>query len=256
MSRVDVEEYDHVHDCITIDEVRWILRYCRRGSPYYTYFLLRATTGVRGSEILNWTINHFTPDLKSVSYRVDKPAQRLNRHGEEVVRHKHRIVRIDDWVIGELRTYFDTFFGNNSGVYQSPFGDGKLFPMKNNKIVISFWYKLRRRMEKAGMNSFRLWKLYKRPNRNVSVFVLRPHIFRHFAASVMYYRLNKDIKATQEWIKHEDSKTTSAYIHSAESLNSTEEELKGSWAAILDLPEAQENLSSFIAPEQTPLTAF
>ena len=45
-----IDRYDPEHSCITLPELRWILARCRRHTPYYTYFLLRATTGMRGDE--------------------------------------------------------------------------------------------------------------------------------------------------------------------------------------------------------------
>ncbi|MBR9703129.1 site-specific integrase [Candidatus Woesearchaeota archaeon] len=254
---VQVEKYDQLHDCITVQEVRWILRHCKRHSPYYTYFLLRATTGVRGSEILSWTLYHFSPDLKTITYRVDKPFKNVNRNGELCVQTKHRRVELDQWVANELRVYLETYGRVFNGEFVLSNPGQKLFSMRDNKIVISYWYKLRRKMEKAGLDSFRLWRLYRRPNRDLGVFVLRPHIFRHFAASVMYYRLNKDIKAVQEWIKHEDSKTTSGYIHSADSLGVPRELLeKASWAELLEFDEAQTTLRDAQIPSQTTLEGF
>lgn len=112
-------------------------------------------------------------------------------------------------------------------------------------------------MAKAGFDSLRLEREFHRPVREERdcTYVLRPHILRHFAASVMQYKL-KSIICVRDWIKHEKAETTNGYLHSADALGVTADYLEtASWADILGYSEEQRTLPGE-APAQTSLDAF
>jgi hypothetical protein len=58
---VIMEDYDQEYDCIRIDELRDLLRLCKRHSAYYTYFLLRASTDIIGIQPEQQTLQAHSP---------------------------------------------------------------------------------------------------------------------------------------------------------------------------------------------------
>ena len=241
---VDVicQEFDLLHDCITLEELRWLLRRCGRFKPYWMYFLLRATTGIRPNEALHLSLYNLDEECRVITYRVDKPATKLLNSNETLKKTKHRRVVLDAWVSRQLKEYLSRACRLVDGVFVSPYHGQRLFPWKNMRVVCSFWHKKRKEMKRSGFDSERLSREFYRPKKRKCdrVYVVRPHILRHFAASVMYYKFGKDVKAVMRWIKHNNVSTTGAYVHSAESLGTSSDFLvKASWAEILGYAEDQ-----------------
>lgn len=251
------EEYDQLHDCITIQEIRRLLQLCGRYSSYWMYFVLRITTGMRPDEAVKLTLYNFSPDCKTITYRVDKPSTKLMKSQEYVQKRKHRRVVLDDWTHRQLKTYLNQTCRLVNGIYVSPYKGQKLFPWNKMGVVGAYWYKQRKKLQKEGYDSLRMIREYKRPGRVHKVYVVRPHILRHFSASVMYYKLGRDLKAVMEWIKHNDVETTNGYVHSAQSMGGTLEYFENAtWAEILGYDPGQESLHDGLTTCQTSLDCY
>jgi integrase len=259
--QVVMNEYQLDHSCITVAEVRWILHHLERHSPHYTYFLLRLTTGIRGGELIeNITTRHIRDGGRTIAYRIMKPAQRQTRDGLSLTVNKHRVVHLDQWVAGELLSYLGRFGRVVGGEFIMPFPNGRLFPWKKNAVAASYWYKLRSRMKKEGFDADRMVREWLRDNGQVQykpVYVLRPHILRHFYASVLYVKVGCDLKRVQEEIQHSHIQTTSQYVHSCVQLGVSEVFLRDAdWAKILGFDSCQVVLKGFSLCSQTPLDTF
>lgn len=250
------EEYDNEHSCITIEEVRWLLRNIKRYSPYWTYFVLRLTTGMRPDEAVKITLYNLSPDCRTITYRVDKPATRLVKDVGYVQRRKHRRVVLDEWTTAQLKEYLNRTCRLVDGVYVSPYQGQKLFPWSSMMVVGAYWYKLRKKMRRSGFDAFRTAKVYLRQGRVHKVYIVRPHILRHFSASVMACKLGSVI-SVRDWIKHDDSEITNGYLHSAEALGTTPDYLKlSTWATILGYNDEQATLPEGKATVQTSLDCY
>jgi integrase len=220
------------------------------------YFILRLTTGMRGREAMDLTLYHLRPDLSGFSYRVDKPKTNKRKQVRTEYR-KHRRIVLDPWVKEQLGIYLRRYCREVNGIWISPFPSQKLFPWDDMAIIDAYWHKLRHKMKRAGFDSHRLEKMSTRGSHQKPTYVIRPHILRHFYASVMYVKFRHDIKRVQEEIKHSESRTTDGYVHSPAALNSTEEYLlTASWAKILGYEEAQSSLVEITITSQTSLDLF
>lgn len=256
-----IEEYDQEFGCMTINEVRWLLRKCKRHSPYYTYFLLRAHTGIRGGELLRVRLLQFRNGFCKLYYRVDKPKTAPNRYGVLQQTVKIRQVDIDPWVANEVIQYCEQHLvvkvlPDGSHAYESPHNHsgffGLMFPWKDLAVVIAYWHKLKHKARKEGMESFRCERRRIRlvPTIKDETHIWRPHMLRHFAATIMYYRLGKDYKAVQKWLRHSDAKTTWRYVHAASELQCDQEYLAvASWAELFGFDAGQEVLSVAGSPQ-------
>jgi len=252
------EEYDHLHSCATVDEVRWILRHCGRHTSYWTYFTLRLTTGMRPDEACKLTLYHLSPDCGTITYRVDKPSTRYQKTQGYIQRRKHRRVTLDPWTQAQLRAYLVRTCRVVDGVFISPHPGQKLFPWTHMGVVGAYWYKMRQRMKREGYDSLRTIREYHRPKtgKHDRIYILRPHILRHFSASVMFYKLG-NLASVRDWIKHDDVEITNGYLHSAEALGTTPEFLeRSSWAVILGYDEQQDTLLTGEATAQTQLDSY
>lgn len=258
------EHFDHELSCITVDEVRWILQRVKRYSAYYTYFLLRASTGIRGGELLeDVRLCNLSPDLLEIKYKVQKANE---KRGVKLI--KHRRVVIDPWVANELREYLNRTMGIHNNKYVSPYPGQCLFPWVeydiNNEIVgktnsvRAYFQKLRDKMEKAGFDSQRKFREYNHEGKVYSMHILRLHIFRHFALCLKYYREgDKDLVKCRDWIKHTRTDTTNGYLHPASALGTTEEFLrKASMAEIFGMPERTPPLTDYITPHNECLSLY
>ena len=249
--QVLVEDYQQEYGCITVAELQWLLRRCGRHSAYYTFFLLRVTTGIRGHELLNVQLAQFRDNFTTLIYRVDKPKVKQNRHGELQETRKIRTVKLDPWVASEVIAYCERHMviqphADGSHSYLSPHNlrgrVGLMFPWKGPEIVLAYWNKLRHKAVAAGFDANRLERQYVRlePSARImddKTYVWRPHMLRHFAATVMSWKLGSgfapDHKAVQKWLCHSDADTTWKYVHAASELGVTGEYLRSSsWASI------------------------
>jgi len=281
--QVIVEEYQQEFSCMTLEEVRWLLHKLPRHGSYYTYFLLRLTCGIRGGELLDVQLSQFREGFSKLIYRVDKPKFRPNRHGETVQWTKVRSVKLDPWVRSELLQYLERYMvvqtlPDGTHTYLSSYNrvcadkdglrkvtQGLLFPWKDLQVILAYWHKLRKAALRAGFDSERVERVYQRTNVNARImndktYVWRPHILRHFSATVMSWKLGggnaPDHKAVQKWIDHTKADTTWHYVHAASELGTTGEYLyKASWATILGFDALQELLSVRVA-EQMVLDCF
>lgn len=255
-AQVLVEDYQQEYGCITVDEARWILHRCGRHTPYYTYFLLRMTTGIRGHELLEVQINQLRDGMRTLMYRVDKPKVRKNRYGELQETRKIRTVQLDPWVTRELIAYCERYMvvqthpdGTHS--YLSPYNNrgktGLLFPWKGADIVLAYWNKLRHKAHAAGFDAHRLERQYIRlePSRRImddKTYIWRPHMLRHFYCSVMLARLGCH-KAVAKDIRHSGADTTWTYCHAPSELGRSLEELRTlSWAQLFGYDEGNQTL--------------
>lgn len=263
------QTYDPEYSCITLDEMRAVLNHCRRGTPYYTYFLLRATTGIRGIELLeDVRLSSLSHDLTVMEYKVYKSRPRKNQAGKMCKQIKRRRVLIDPWVAGELRLYLNTYFLGDGLEYRSPWPAGCLFPwveLSTDNAVVgkmatvhAYWHKLRLKLKRMGFDSLRLHRECYGDGLTHYVRVVRPHMLRHFALCLYYYREgNKDIVRCRDWIKHSKAETTNGYLHPASALGTTEEYLqKATLAEIFGLSHAQSVLDEYILPSQKELQCF
>lgn len=244
--------HDPPQNCVTIDELRWILRKVKRHTPYYTYFLLRATTGIRGDELLKVKLNNLLGVVQGFRYQIQKPRTKLTREGNMQRVSKERHILFDPWVREELITYLDFYMGCNGQHYAcSPWGHGRLFPWKGMEIVHAYWHKLRKQMVKAGFDSLRVARDTRWiDGRQTFVRVVRPHMLRHLALTRYYYaESGLDLLKCQKWIKHEKNETTVGYLHTPEQLGSTIEELRLSWPQLLGF-SGGETLQGYLPPEQ------
>lgn len=260
---VQCVEYDLVHKCLTLSEVSWILHSLERHSIYYTQFLLRATCGFRGAELIELSLHNISPDFKTITYRVKKPRKKQMSFDRSCKITKERRVVLDEWVASELRAYCDKWLGTDTlsdgrKVYVSPHEGKRLFGQKNVHVLRAYWCKLLKKMKIAGFETSRASKeFFTEKGIYCETKVMRLHMFRHFSASVMYYRFGKDMKRVQEWIKHEEVKTTEKYIHSAGCLGSDEETLSGlTWCELFGFVKGQKVLSDTYAPSQTSLGMY
>ena len=260
------EEYDQEHNCITIQELRWILRHAKRHSAFYTACVLLASAGLRSDELLSLTLYNLSPDARTITYQVLKP-KKDHDDGTLTITRKHRTVTLDPWVAGELRSYCDLHFSTIDAYgrkqYHSPYHDKvpncrglqqsqKLFPWKNTSVFDVLWYKLRHAMHKAGFDSFRLDTLTIRPDAEHKVHVVRAHQLRHFALTVYYYQHGCDLKAAQTWIKHSRSQTTDGYVHSAAQLGSTPDELRNlSYSHLFGFDDDAKPSDTGVTPQTT-----
>ncbi len=271
-----VEDYDLACPCLTLDEVRWILKTLGRYSAYYTYFLLRITTGVRGSELLDHaTLYNFSPRLHTFRYRVDKFRVLKQKRSGKVVGtielHKHRRVELDDFSQQELKIYLDRMCRVVDNIYISKHDEGKLFGWKRLNVVNAYWHKVvKTRAKKEGFDVERKEKNHTRTingewgvkrglegERVFPVYVWRLHMLRHFAATIMYYKFGMDLKRVQSWIKHSDISTTQGYVHTAEELGTTAEFLRdASWGEILGFDTIESTNLHDVATSQTNLCMF
>lgn len=250
------EEFDQEFSCITIAEVRWLLRAVPRYSPYWMYFLIRITTGMRGREAMDLTLYDLQPDLSGFTYRVNKPKTNKKKQIRTEYR-KHRRILLDPWVRDQLKIYLARYCREVNGVWVSPFLHQKLFPWEDIAIIDAYWHKLRKKMLKAGFDAERLEKLSTREGSTKPTYVIRPHILRHMYASIMYVKFGYDIKRVQEEIKHSESRTTDGYIHSPGALGTTEEFIRGSkWSCILGYDAGQQSIPEIIVTSQMSLEGF
>jgi integrase len=273
---MDCEQYQPLHDCITVDELRWLLHRVQRHTPYYTFFLLTLTGAVRGGEIIRWKLGNLDSHLSTVTYRVTKPKTIRSRgFGAEPVRvHKHRVIILDHWVRDELRAYLERYCRvlhiKGEEVFISPWGEDYLFPwlaaqpstdperVRVNhalNIVKSYFNKLRRRLP----NGLRLQREWRRHTRTYAkIYVIRYHILRHFGATRYHYaEAERDIRRTCDWIRHDRPETTWGYIHSPENLGLTEEELQQPWPSLLGFDQEQTILTGQgLIDSQRPLEAY
>lgn len=269
-------EYNHVNDCITVDEFQSLLRYCRRGSVYYTYWLLKASAGPRGGEIVDWRLGNINPDFSVIDWETEK-ARKKNESGRIVEITKHRSAELDSFVKNELVQYLLDFFGmeevNGKTRILSPYGHGHLFPWMRGSFKIPDPDPKRRRNKAVNVTEdyFCKWRVkmsLKNPSYNRLAFkstgggqkdslfyVLRPHILRHFAATIFFYKNGQDMRLTQQFMRHSKMSVTEGYVHSAKALGRTPEQIKNmSWAEIAGYPEqAQEVLQVEI---QRTVTAY
>lgn len=257
---VRIEEYDVKHKCITVEEIRWILDHCKRFSPYWMYFVIRITTGMRPEEAVRLTLYDLSPDLTTINYRVDKAATRISRRCEYVRRCKHRAIVLDPWVRSQLIEYLNrtcrAVHVEGRTEYVSPYQGQKLFPWSSMMVVGAYWYKMRQHMKAEGFDAMRMVResIREVTGHHDRTYVLRPHILRHFSASVMFYKLGKDLASVRDWIKHEDVEITNGYLHSASEMGTTAEFITtAAWPEILGFDDLQQPLPMAQAPEQVSL---
>jgi integrase len=273
---VILDEFDLEHECITLEEIRWMLRKIGFLTPYWMYFVIRATTGIRPDEALKLTLYHLSPGLQGFNYCVDKASTRAVKGHGQLRKRKHRRVMLDPWVREMLVLYLNRTCRVVNGEYISPYPNQQLFPwvdrvnpltgkiVSATAIVGAYWSKLRKKMLLAGFDSMRIKRRYTKRQANTpkgrmveETYVIRPHILRHFYASIMYVKYGFDIKKVMEDIKHNDVETTNGYVHSPSSLGTTAEYLlKASFAEILGYDPQQGILPSASVTAQLPLDCF
>lgn len=251
------DEYDLQYTCITLSEIRWILRKVGRFTPYWMYFVLRVTTGMRPDEAVKLTLYNLSPDCRTITYRVDKASTKFSKDRGYVQKRKHRRVVLDPWVHRQLKSYLERTCRVVNGVFVSPYAGQKLFPWAKMNVVGAYWYKLRQQMVKANFDALRCIREFTTSKTRNKTYVVRPHNLRAFYASVQYYKFGMDLKAVMADIHHSDVETTNGYVHAAEALDATKEFLMAaSWAEILGYHEDQDALLPGSAPSQTNLECF
>lgn len=272
-TRVVCNEYDLLHDCITVQELRWILHYgVERYSAHWMFYLLRLDTGCRTGEMLqHMTLYNLSSDLWEFTYAIAKPGKKISRSGDIIETHKHRRVRLSPGVRNELVQYLNRHCRIINGQYVSPYPNQQIFPwydyknkrgqhVKATQTVGAYWWKLKNRMKKAGFDAHRKIRDWRRDSSNrraIPVFVLRPHILRHFFLSRFYYRNGKDIIACMKEIQHNDVETCRAYLHTAQSMGTTEQELQTlSLMELLGYDEHQQVINQATGQAQTSLTMY
>lgn len=279
-----VERFDLQHNCLTFEEIKWLLRRVKRHSPLYTAILLGITTGMRCAEILSLSLQNISPDFERITYQVLKPRKQTTRSsddeddeeptGGKEIHIKHRIVKLDPWMRQELKTYCDLHFSQTTiegrPVYVSPWHDQqpnaygqkitqKIFPWKNTAVFEARWHKYKRiaaNETNFDVNRVESMTTYMRDKKRVSCFVWRFHKTRHIAVSIYYLRNNCDIKAAQVWVRHEKTATTERYLHTPDQMGVTRQDLLTlTWAQLLGFEETGK-LSGTEAPSQTSLFMY
>jgi integrase len=269
---VSRERFDNEHNCITIQELQWMIRKVRRYSAMYTMIVLALDTGMRVNELLRLTINHLN-GFSSLNYAISK-AKKIKGLNTTFVDTKHRLVKLGEFAGQELKAYCDLTFitvQTAQGLrYVSPYRDEKsgpdgkiltqkLFGWKNTASFDAAWFKLRRMMRDAGFDTDRMESLstWHVRQKKAPCYVVRFHKLRHMALTRYFYQHNRDIKAAQKWIKHTRGQTTDGYVHCASDLGATEEQLV-SWSLqeLLGLERCQLSLTTALPPEQTLLDMF
>lgn len=239
--RILIKEYDQEYGCITLPEAQWLFQTLERWNQYYTYYLLAASTGMRGGELCRLSLRNFNKDFTTITYEVAKPSKRHNEEDILVEKEKVRSVVLDPWVRDELLTYLKrhcTGVGTDGNCcYVTPWSytddDGnvvsnKLFSFRDIDITTAYWHKIKKRMRLAGFDVDRLERHTRRDfaGTEKKTYVLRQHMWRHFALVLYYYKNNKDIIQARNWINHSDVAITSNYLHSAHELGSNEDILR------------------------------
>lgn len=267
MDEIIVNEYHLEHSCLTLAELRWILQYCRPGSAYFTYFLMRSIDGIRGGEFLDVQLAQFRDNYWTYSYRVHKPKHKHDRYGREQIWNKIRMVRLDSWERDMLLLYLEKHMvvqiqPDGSHLYLSPFNHkkknehtsaitmmhGMLWPWNDIAIINAYWSKLRNKAVHAGFDAKRLERSFTtRKNDRImddNTYIWRGHMLRHVAASLQFYKEKLDLKAVQKWICHTKHDTTWSYIHAAKELGATKEYLEtASYANIFGYGEDAKHIN-------------
>lgn len=238
---IRIREYDQTYGCFTLPELRWLFQTLPRWGPYYTYFLLAASTGIRGGELVKLTLANFDKDFTRISYQVLKPSQRTNEEDMLVEKHKWRTVELDEFVRQELLMYLKRHCvgvgSDGNYVYVTPWHytgeDGeiinnKLFSFKDLQTVTAYWHKLKKRAKTEGYDVDRLERQTTNhfTGSETNTYVWRMHMFRHLSTVLYYYKHSMDMIDTMNWINHNDPEVTTRYLHSASEVASTPEELR------------------------------
>ena len=266
------ERFDNEHNCITVDELRWMVRRVKRYSAVYMMIVLALDTGMRCNELVRLTLNHLN-GFNTINYAVSKA--KTSKDGNTVITDtKHRLVRLSPFAAAELKAYCDLTFivvqTKDGPRYVSPYRDDspgpdgkiltqKLFRYKNTQVFDVAWYKLRNQMAKAGFDAHRMetlstWHLR---HKKAPCYVVRFHKLRHMALTIYWYQHGRDIKAAQKWIKHGRGQTTDGYVHAASDLGLSDEEIvSASLPTLLGVGDGQLSLTNALPPEQTLLDMF
>ena len=247
---VRIVEYHQQYGCITLPEARWIFQHLERWSGYYMLYLIMAQAGLRQGEMCKLHLgsegrpSSFKNDFWDIYYEVEKPRCKVNKRGEQEEKSKWREVHLDPFVREELlvylKRYCTTIGPDGNLIYCTPWfyidknGEtvsNKLFSFRGPEITAAYWWKIKERMRAAGFDVDRLEKGFTRKagdevQSETLTYVLRPHMWRHFATTIYYQQHHCDIISAQHWIGHDLPSTTSVYLHSPEELGSTRDALK------------------------------
>lgn len=247
---VQIVEYRQQYGCITLPEARWIFQAVKRWSAYYILWLFMASTGIRQGEFCKLHLgseefkSSFKNDFWDMTYELDKPRNRVNKKGEQEEKTKWRTVRLNAFVRHEflchLKLHCTAVGPDGNLIYCTPWFykdkkgriiTNKLVSFKGPETTDAYWWKVKARMRRAGFDVDRLEKSFTRKaGEEISsvkdTYVLRPHMWRHFATTLWYHQHNCDIISAMHWIGHDQPATTSVYLHAPDELASTPEELR------------------------------